>query len=130
MSGAGERLAAAAAAALRGIERLGVFAAPPLQAAVPWACVEAGPERDWGHKSGVGRELRLAVTIRDRGESGARIARLLGEAEAAVAGLAAVPDWQLVTLVLLRSMTVPPRRGGAEAEWLALAEFRARMLAA
>ena len=129
MSGAGEALAAAAAAALRGIEGVGIFDSPPLQAALPWAAVEAGTESDWGHKSGAGRELRLAVTIRDRGESGARIGRLAGAAETALAGLAAVPNWQLVTLVLVRSKILPPRRGGAEAEWIALLEYRARLLA-
>ena len=129
MSGAGEALAAAAAAALRTVEGLGVFEAPPLEAAVPWAMVETGPESDWGHKAGTGRELRLAVTIRDRGESGARIRRLAGEAEAALAGLGEVPGWELVTLVLLRSRSVPPRHGGAEADWVALVEYRARLLA-
>jgi hypothetical protein len=34
----------------------------------PYAIVETGPEIDWSHKSGAGRELRLAVTLRDKGE--------------------------------------------------------------
>ena len=38
-----------------------VYPGPPLQAAFPHAVVECGAETDWGHKSGRGRELRLAV---------------------------------------------------------------------
>ena len=128
MSGAGEAMAAAAAAALRGIEGLSVFEAPPLQAVEPWALAEAGPETDWGHKSGAGRELRLAVRLHDRGESGARLARLMEEAEAAVAAVGAVPGWQLVSLALLRSMKLPPKKGAPEGAWAGLIEFRARLL--
>ena len=128
MSGAGEALAAAAAAALRAIDGLSVFEAPPLQAAEPWALVEAGPETDWGHKSGAGRELRLAVRLHERGESGARLAGLIEAAEAAVAAIGGVAGWQLVGLHLLRSMRLPPKKGAPEGAWVGLIEFRARML--
>ena len=128
MSGAGEALAAAAAAALRAIAGLSVFEAPPVQAVEPWALVEAGPETDWGHKSGAGRELRLAVRLHDKGESGTRLAGLISEAETAVSAIAAVADWQLVSLQLLRSMKLPPRKGAPESAWAGLIEFRARLL--
>ena len=129
MSGAGEALAAAAAAALRKIAGLGVFEAPPVQAAEPWALAEAGPETDWGHKSGTGRELRLAVRLHDKGESGARLAALVGDAEASVAAIGGVAGWQLVSLHLLRSMKLPPKRGAPDGAWAGLIEFRARLLA-
>lgn len=129
MSGAGTALAAAAAEALRAVEGLAVFAAPPLQASVPYAVVQAAAETDWGHKSGAGREVRLNVVLADRGERAERLADLAEAAEAAVAGLGAVAGWQLVSLRLLRSRIVPPKRGAADALWTGTAEWRARMLA-
>ena len=123
---AGAALQAAAVAALQGIAELGgVHDGPPVQAAVPYAVVEAGPEADWGHKSAAGRELRLAVTIRDEGERPARLRRLMGECETALAGIAAVSGWQVVTMRFLASRTAKDRQGG----WAGLVEFRARLLA-
>lgn len=130
MSGAGTALQSAAAAALRAIEDLGVYEGPPVQAAVPYAVVEAGPEMDWSHKSGTGRELRLAVTIHDRGERPARLHALMEQAEAALAGLGTVPGgWQLVTFRFLRSRVAPPTAGAPSGQWTGLIEYRARMLA-
>ena len=126
MSGAGEVLASAAVAALGGVAGLnGAYEGAPLQAAFPYAIVEAGPERDWSHKSGEGRELRLAVTIRDKGERPARIRGLADAAEAALGGIpVALDGWRLVTLVILRSHLLRSN----DAAWSALIEFRARML--
>lgn len=126
MSGASEALAGAAAEALGGVAGLnGAYDGPPLQAAFPYAIVEAGPERDWSHKSGEGRELRLAVTIRDKGERPARIRRLANVAEAALGGIpVALDGWRLVTLVVLRSHLLRSN----DAAWSAVIEFRARML--
>lgn len=120
----------AAIAALQGVAELGiVHDGQPLQAAFPHATVEAGPERDWGHKSGVGREVRLAVTIRDAGQSSGeqptRLKRLMSEVEAAVGGLSSVEGWQLVTLHFLSSRLARDRQSG----WIGLIEYRARMLA-
>ncbi|HEX8668175.1 MAG TPA: DUF3168 domain-containing protein [Allosphingosinicella sp.] len=127
---ASEALVAAATAALQGVPDLGIHGGPPLQAAVPHAIVEAGPETDWGHKSGAGRELRLAVTVRDRGERPERLRRLMGEAEAAVAAVSTLAGWQLVSLRFVRSRIAAPAKGGAEADWAGVIEYRARMLAA
>lgn len=132
-AGAGEALQAAALAALKGIEGLGVHDGPPVQAAFPYALADAGFEADWSHKSGSGRELRLAVTIRDKGERPVRLRRLMGEAEAAIAAVArSLEGWRLISLQFLRSRLVPDGRaiGGAPAaDWAGLVEFRARMLA-
>lgn len=125
MKSASEALIAAASAALGGVEGLnGVHDGPPLQGAFPYGMLEAGPESDWSHKSGIGRELRLAVTIRDQGERPARLRRLAQLAEEALEGMdAALEDWRLVTLVFARSRML---RG--ETGWSATSEFRARML--
>ena len=82
---------------------------------------------DWSHKSGTGRELRIAVTIRDQGESPARAQRLAGEAEAALAAIGGdIGGWRVVTMLFVRSQIVRPPRE----PWASLVEFRVRLLAA
>lgn len=129
-AGAGETLQAAAAAALGAIEGLGVYEGPPVQAGFPYAVADAGLEADWSHKSGSGREVRLAVTIRDKGERPARLRRLMAEAEAALAAIAGpFAGWRLVTLQFLRARLVPDGRGaGGMGSWAGVIELRARML--
>lgn len=126
MNGAGEALQAAAVAALAAIDGIGrVYDAPPIQAAIPHAAVEIDGEADWGHKSGAGREVRLAATIRDKGERPMRLRRLAGDAEAALAALApAVGGWRLVTMRLVRTRILSSPREG----WAAVIEYRARLL--
>jgi hypothetical protein len=129
-TGAGEALEAAAADALDEIEWLAIYRAPPVQAVVPYATVEVGPESDWSHKGGTGRELRLAVTLRDKGERPIRLGRMAADAEALVGAISAAgPNWQLVTLQFLRSRLLSPRAGSPDGLWSAVVEFRARMLA-
>lgn len=126
-AGAGETLAEAAMAALGRLAGLnGAYDGPPLQAVHPFAVVEAGPETDWSHKSGEGREVRLAVTIRDKGERPTRPRRLMREAEAALASIAGgdTNGWQIVTLAFFRSRLVP----GTERGWAGVLDYRARML--
>jgi hypothetical protein len=129
MSGAGDLMQAAAIAALDGVAELGAaYRGPPVQAVHPYAIVEAGQETDWGHKSGPGREVRLSVTLYDLGERPARLQRMLGAAEEALAGVeAGAEGWRIVTLQLLRSRIVPPRNAGGT--WIGLLDYRVRMLA-
>lgn len=69
--------------------------------------------------------MRLVVTIRDEGERPSRLRRLIAEAEGMLAGLSAVPGWQLVTMRFLSSRVAKDRQGG----WVGLVEFKARLLA-
>jgi hypothetical protein len=128
VSGAGQVLAGAVLTALGAIEGLnGAYDGPPLTAAFPYALVETGPESDWSHKSGQGRELRLAILVRDKGERPQRLRCLASAVEAAMAGLE--PDlagWRLVTLIFLRGSML--RESGAA--WTAAIEYRARLLKA
>lgn len=126
MKSASEALVAAATAALGEVAGLnGAYDGPPIQAAFPYALVDAGPESDWSHKSGTGRELRLAVTIRDQGERPARLRVLMRAAEDAIGALDGdVEGWRLVTLVFLRSRML--RESGAA--WAGAIDYRARML--
>ena len=126
MKGAGEVLVFAVTTALGEVAGLnGAYDGPPLQAAFPYASIDAGPESDWSHKSGEGRELRLAVTIRDQGERPARLRELMRAAEAAIGAVAGELDgWRLVTMIFLRSRML--REPGAG--WAAAIDYRARML--
>jgi hypothetical protein len=128
VSGAGSALKGAAIEALEALELGGVYPGPPLQAAHPHAVVECGPESDWGHKSGAGRELRLAVTLRDWGERPDRAQAFADVVESAIGAGLDVEGWRLVTLALVRRRTVAEGRGG-RAGWAVAIEFRARMLA-
>ncbi|HLL59542.1 MAG TPA: DUF3168 domain-containing protein [Allosphingosinicella sp.] len=123
---AGQQLQAAAIAALRVAPGIGgVYDGPPLHAAFPFAVVDVGPESEWGHKSGSGREVRLAVTVRDEGERPARLHALMAEAEAAMEGLTSPTGWSMVTMRFVRSRIVRDPKG----TWTGVIEYRARMLA-
>jgi hypothetical protein len=103
---------------------LGTYAMAPVQAAYPFATVDGGLETDWSHKSGVGREVRLAVTIRDKGERPERIQQIEAQAEAAISGLGgATGNWRVVSMNFMRSRLVREETG-----WAAVIEYRARML--
>lgn len=126
MTGASEALAGAAEAALREVEGLnGVHVGRPVQAATPYALVEAGPELDWGHKSGVGREVRIAIVLRGAGERTGTLGTLAAAAEAAIEALDSELDgWRIVSLRFQRSRLVAEARG----QWASTSEYRARML--
>lgn len=112
--------------ALAGIAGLGVHDLRPVQASFPHAQVDLGPDSDWGHKSGAGREIRLAVVVRERGEAPDRVEALAAGVEAAVCAVDAVGDgWQLVGVRHLRTRLAREPQG-----WAASVEFRVRMLRA
>jgi hypothetical protein len=104
----------------------GVFDAPPVRAARPYAWVDEALLGDWGTKDIAGRDGRFAVLVHDTGERPVRLRALAGAAEDAVE---AMPrdlggGWRVVTCRLLRSRIV----GEGEGRWAAMSEFRVRML--
>lgn len=124
-------LQAALAAALRGHAPLagaltGIFDAPPVRAARPYAQVEETLLVDWGTKDIAGREGRIAVTLFDGGESPARLRLLAGEAEAAIEAMprAIGEGWATASLMLIRNRIA--REG--EGRWKSVSEYRVRML--
>jgi hypothetical protein len=130
MTSASEALRASVAARVGQATALAVYDAPPVQAAFPYALVEAGSETDWGHKSGAGREARIAVTVRDAGELPVRLRTAMADVEAALAASAPEAEgWQMVTFSWLRSRAVRDGRPPARVEWTGLIEYRAHMLA-
>ena len=127
MSGAGFEIEKAALAALRTVAGLsGAFAEGPVQAAYPYATAEAGLENDWSHKSGEGREVRLAVTVRDEGERPDRLHALVGDVEEALAALPPLlAGWRVVSFRFVRSRMIREPKG----RWTSVIEYRARLLA-
>lgn len=122
---AGTELQAALASAVGTVSELtGVFDGPPARAAFPYSAIDASLERDWGHKSGEGREVLVAVTVWD--DQPARLQRLADEVESKVLQVAVDGEWRLVTLRFVRRRTLRDVAG----PWAAAIDFRARLLAA
>jgi len=103
----------------------GIFDGPPARAKFPYIALTTGASLDWSHKGGVGRELSLALTIYDDGETAARVHRLMALVEEALeAGLEDPEGWQIVTFDFRRTRIL--RR--AAGPWSGLVEYRAKVL--
>lgn len=122
---AGGALQAAIASALAQVDGLsGVFDGPPARAAFPYVALDATAESDWGHKSGNGREVLVAITLWD--DQPLRLNELADAVEQRIGAIGAVEAWQLVTMRLVRRRVVRDVAG----PWAAAIDYRARMLAA
>lgn len=117
---------AAVVAALAGVAGLNrVEPGASVRASEPYAMVEPLVASDWGTKDRAGRELRVAVTVRDLAERAARLHDLAGAVEAAVMGLPAViGDWRIASIAFLRSRTASEKAG----TWATTLEWRVRVL--
>jgi len=121
---AGGTLQSAIASALAGITELtGVYDGPPARAAYPYVALDATTESDWGHKSGNGREVLIAITLWD--DEPVRLHAITDLVEANLQALTSTPGWQLVTMRLVRRRVLRDVAG----PWAAAIDFRARMLA-
>ena len=118
-------LQAAVVASLEGLDVTGVFDAPPVRCALPYAVVEEAVLADWSTKDMAGREGRLAVSIHGGGERPARLRVLAGAAEDAVGAMPRElgEGWRVTSLVFVRGRIV--REG---VRWVAVSEWRVRML--
>lgn len=122
---AGAALQAAVTAGLTGLGLLdGVYDGPPARAAYPYVSLDAGTESDWGHKSGAGREVAMAVTLWDARADG--LQGLADAVEECVRGTGDVAGWQLVSNMLVRRRTVRDVSG----PWAVAIDFKVRLLAA
>ncbi len=132
MSDAVQAVQAATVAALMAhpvlnTEISGIFNGPPPRAAFPYIAITDGLTSDWSTKTEVGREIRLALTVWDDGESATHLARLMGHVEDAVMAMPSDLDgWRVASLVFQRSMLVRDPGG----PWAGLVEHRVRLLAA
>ncbi|MFN2472790.1 MAG: DUF3168 domain-containing protein [Sphingomicrobium sp.] len=100
----------------------GVYDGPPPRAAYPYVALDAGTESDWGHKSGAGREIALALTLWDARADG--LQELADLVEACVAGAGPLAGWQMVSTQLLRRRVVRDVAG----PWAVAMDFRVRLL--
>ena len=121
---AGGALQSALASALASMSELtGVYDGPPARAAYPYVAIDATTEIDWGHKSGDGREVLVAITLWD--DQPVRLHALADQIEASLSALTAMQGWALVTMRLVRRRVLRDVAG----PWAAAIDFRARMLA-
>lgn len=131
MNSAMHTLQAAAVAALTAHPVLanaltGVYDGPPPRAAFPYVAINDGIASDWSTKTDAGREIRLALTVWDDGESTTRLSNLMSHVEDAVLAIPRdLPDWRIASLVFVRSMVVRDPAG----PWAGLVEYRVRLLA-
>lgn len=130
MSGAVEAVQQSLIAALNGHQPLmdaigSIYDGPPSRAVFPYVAMATGASLDWSFKGGVGRELRLALTVHDDGDSAARLHRVMALVEEALAGGLADPaGWQIVTFDFRRTRVLR----NAARPWSGLIEYRARVL--
>lgn len=98
----------------------------PSRATPPWLGIIASASADFGHKSGDGREVRVALELQCRGDDPATAADLVAAIEARIAALpAAHPGFDVASLVFLRARA--EHRG--DNRRAVLLEYRARLLA-
>lgn len=104
----------------------GVFDAPPARTPRPYLLVDDPVLTDWSTKDQDGREVRIAVLVRDLAQARSRARGLADAVEAAVAGMPAAlgGGWQVASCVLARSRLVAED----ETNLTAIVEHRVRML--
>lgn len=103
----------------------GIFDGPPPRVDFPFIALATGASLDWSHKGGVGRELSLALTVHDDGETAARLHRVMALVEDALEqGLDNPPGWQVVTFNFRRTRILRSATG----PWSGLVEYRARVI--
>lgn len=103
----------------------GIFDGPPPRADFPYIALATGASLDWSHKGRVGRELSLALTVHDDGETAARLHRLMALVEEALEpGLDDPAGWQIVTFDFRRTRILR----SAISPWSGLIEYRAKVL--
>ncbi|MCF8708573.1 DUF3168 domain-containing protein [Rhizorhapis sp. SPR117] len=130
MSAAVMAVQAAAVAAMNGHAPLasavsGVFDGPPPDACFPYVAMAESPCVDWSHKSGRGREIRLAITVWDDGARASRLHGVMRDVEAAIEEMPVGLDgWRMVNLRFLRSRVVRD----ADGPWAGLVEYRVRVM--
>lgn len=105
----------------------GVFDGPAVRASTPFAEVAEAAAGDWSTKDQRGREVRVAITLRDEAETPTRIGTLAEAVEEAILAIDPVIDgWRIASLAFLRSRLAADAPG----RWIAVSEFRLRVLEA
>ncbi|MDO7843745.1 DUF3168 domain-containing protein [Sphingomonas immobilis] len=119
---------AALLAAVRAVAGLnGVYEGPAVKASPPYAEIGELLSADWSVKDRAGRELRVAIMLRDAAEGPGRLHALAGAVGDAVEAMPRVlGGWQVASLAFVRTRVLRPGAG----RWSAVVEYRVRVLAA
>lgn len=109
----------------------GVRDGPGGMASAPYAEIGECLGGDWGAKGMEGREVRIGLTLHDRGESAGRLGEMMALADAALRGPEGLEatvggGWRAATVALIRSRIVRRREEG----WTATMDYRVRVVAA
>lgn len=76
----------------------------PVAASLPSVAIVASAGRDWSHKGGTGREVRLALELVDRSDDGAATAAIAARIEQRIATLSPSQEgFRVVVTQFLRS---------------------------
>ena len=98
----------------------------PSRTSLPWLAIAASASADWSHKTGTGREVRVALELHCRGDVPSSAGALIAAIEARIGAMPPVqPGFQVVTSRFLRARA--EERG--ESRRAALIEYRFRVLA-
>ena len=98
----------------------------PLRASPPWLGIVASASTDFGHKTGMGREVRVAIELQTLGDDAGGTGDLVAAIEARIVAMPAdQPDFRIASLTFLRARA--EQRG--EARRAVLLEYRARLIA-
>ncbi|AKM09286.1 DUF3168 domain-containing protein [Croceicoccus naphthovorans] len=98
----------------------------PLRASLPWLAIVASASSDWSHKTGSGREVRIAIELQARGDDPETAGQLVAEIEKAVEDLPHdQTGFRIANIQFLRART--EQRGGTIRA--VLLEYRFRILA-
>ena len=99
----------------------------PLRVSPPWLGIVASATGDFSHKTGMGREVRVALELQCRGDDPATAIDLVAGIEARIASLPTDhPGFRIASLAFLRSRA----EQRADNRRAILLEYRARLLAA
>lgn len=103
------------------------------QASGPFVMLAECSGADWGGKGLDGREVRIAIELRDPGEGAGGIAAMLTLVDGALRGVAGLvrDGWQLVGVALIRSRIARPGPGHRrEGGWRGVVDYRVRAVRA
>ena len=98
----------------------------PVRASLPWLAIVASASADWSHKTGEGREVRVAMELQMRGDDPATAGQLVQDIEQRIAVIPHEQDgFRIASVQFLRART--EQRGGTIRA--VLLEYRFRLLA-
>lgn len=108
----------------------GIHDGAPVQASAPYVVVAECAGADWGAKGVDGREVRLSISLHDKGDTSAAIAEMLGRVEAVMRGIESlVGGWRVVTMRFVRSRVARSVTSQRRDEgWQGVVDYRMRVV--